>query len=91
MPLFLFITSCGFAFPRPQVLVLANHGGKAATAASVMGAVNVGSAGLISPIVGQFGIRNAVPMGAVMGVTAAVSLVIMTVIVRPGSVPALAH
>jgi DHA1 family bicyclomycin/chloramphenicol resistance-like MFS transporter len=91
IPLFVFITSCGFAFPCQQVLVLANHGGEAATAASVMGAVNFGFAGLISPIVGLFGIHNAVPMGVVMGLTAAVSLVIMTVVVRPGSVPALAH
>jgi DHA1 family bicyclomycin/chloramphenicol resistance-like MFS transporter len=91
IPLFVFITSCGFAFPCQQVLVLANHGGEAATAASVMGAVNFGLAGLISPIVGLFGIHDAVPMGMVMALTAAVSIVTMWVVVRPGSVPALAH
>jgi DHA1 family bicyclomycin/chloramphenicol resistance-like MFS transporter len=91
IPLFVFITSCGFAFPCQQVLVLANHGGEAATAASVMGAVNFGLAGLISPIVGLFGIHDAVPMGMVMALTAAVSIVTMWVVVRPGTVPALAH
>ena len=90
-PLFFFITSCGFAFPCQQVLALAEHGGEAATAASVMGAVNFGLAGLISPIVGLFGIHNAIPMGSVMAITAAVSLVVMVVLVRPRTVPALAH
>ena len=91
VPLFFFITSCGFAFPCQQVLALANHGGEAATAASVLGAVNFGLAGIISPIVGLFGIHNAIPMGGVMAITAAVSLVVMVLLVRPRSVPALAH
>jgi DHA1 family bicyclomycin/chloramphenicol resistance-like MFS transporter len=91
IPLFFFIMSCGFAFPCQQVLALAGHGGEAATAASVMGAVNFGLAGLISPIVGLFGIQNAVPMGAVMALTATVSLIVMWLIVRPQTVPALAH
>jgi len=91
VPLFFFITSCGFAFPCQQVLALAGHGGEAATAASVMGAVNFGFAGLISPLVGTFGIHNAVPMGVTMAITAAVSLVVMWLIVRPRTVPALVH
>jgi DHA1 family bicyclomycin/chloramphenicol resistance-like MFS transporter len=91
IPLFFFILSCGFAFPCQQVLALAGHGSEAATAASVMGAVNFGLAGLISPIVGLFGIHDAVPMGGVMAVTAAVSMAAMWLIVRPRSVPALAH
>ena len=91
IPLFFFITSCGFAFPCQQVLALAGHGGEAATAASVMGAMNFGLAGLISPIVGLFGIHDAVPMGAVMALTAVVSLLVMWLIVRPQTVPALAH
>jgi DHA1 family bicyclomycin/chloramphenicol resistance-like MFS transporter len=91
VPLFFFITSCGFAFPCQQVLGLMNHGGEAATAASVMGAVNFGLAGLISPIVGLFGIHNAVPMGAVMAITAAVSFTVMLLVVRPKTVPALVH
>jgi DHA1 family bicyclomycin/chloramphenicol resistance-like MFS transporter len=91
VPLFFFIMSCGFAFPCQQVLALAGHGGEAATAASVMGAVNFGLAGLISPVVGLFGIQNAVPMGGVMALTATVSLIVILLVVRPRSVPALAH
>jgi len=73
------------------VLALANHGGEAATAASVLGAVNFGFAGIISPIVGLFGIHNAIPMGGVMAITASVSLVVMVLLVRPRTVPALSH
>jgi DHA1 family bicyclomycin/chloramphenicol resistance-like MFS transporter len=91
VPLFFFITSCGFAFPCQQVLALAGHGGEAATAASVLGAVNFGLAGIISPIVGLFGIHNAIPMGGVMAITATVSLVVMVLLVRPRTVPALSH
>jgi DHA1 family bicyclomycin/chloramphenicol resistance-like MFS transporter len=91
VPLFFFITACGFAFPCQQVLALAGHGGEAATAASVLGAVNFGIAGLISPIVGLFGIHDAIPMGTVMAVTGVVSLASLLLIVKPRQVAALAH
>jgi DHA1 family bicyclomycin/chloramphenicol resistance-like MFS transporter len=91
IPLWIYIAACGFGFPLVQVLGLVNHAGEAATAASVLGAVNFGLAGLISPIVGLFGIHNAVPMGAVMAATATVSVIALWLVVRPGSVPALAH
>lgn len=89
IPLWFFITACGFAFPCQQVLALAGHGGEAATAASVMGAVNFGSAGIISPIVGLFGVATAIPMAGVMICTSVVSLLVMWLVVRPRSVPAL--
>lgn len=89
IPLWFFITACGFAFPCQQVLALAGHAGEAATAASVMGAVNFGSAGVISPIVGLFGVSTAVPMAGVMICTSVVSLLMMWLVVRPRSVPAL--
>ena len=91
VPLFFFITACGFTFPATQVLALANHGGEAATAASVLGALNFGLAGLISPIVGVFGIDNAIPMASVMGCAAVLSLVVLVVVVRPRTVPALSR
>ena len=89
VPLWFFILACGFAFPCQQVLALANHGGEAATAASLMGAVNFGVAGLLSPIVGLFGIHNAVPMGTMMISTSIVSLLVIASLVRPATVPAL--
>ena len=90
IPLWFFILSCGFAFPCQQVLALAGHGGEAATAASLMGAVNFGLAGLISPIVGLLGI-HVVAMGGVIVATSIVSLLSMWLLVRPRTVPALAR
>jgi DHA1 family bicyclomycin/chloramphenicol resistance-like MFS transporter len=91
VPLWFFILACGFAFPCQQVLALDGHAGEAATAASVMGAVNFGLAGLLSPIVGLFGIHNAVPMGGMMLATSAVSLMVILFVIRPKTVPALSR
>ena len=91
VPLWFFIFACGFTFPATQVLALAGHASEAGTAASLLGAVNFGLAGLISPIVGLFGIANAIPMGGVMGCTALVSIVVLWSIVRPRTVPALSR
>ena len=52
IPLFVFMTACGFTFPCVQVLALDRHGKAAGTAASLIGATNFGVAGLISPVVG---------------------------------------
>lgn len=90
IPLFFFIMAAGFGFPAVQVLALVNHGHEAGTAASLLGALNFGLAGLISPIVGVLGIDSAVPMGSVMLATALVSVASVWLIVRPRSVPALA-
>jgi len=87
IPLWFFVTACGFGFPLVQVLALANHPKEAGTAASVLGALNFGLAGAISPIVGLFGIDSAVPMGSVMAVTAAVSILALWFVVRPRTVP----
>jgi DHA1 family bicyclomycin/chloramphenicol resistance-like MFS transporter len=89
IPLFVFILACGFAFPCVQVTALAHHGKEAGTAASVMGALNFGLAGLISPIVGALGIGTALPMGAVMLGTALVGTASLWFVVRPKTVPAL--
>ncbi len=91
IPLWFYIAACGFSFPLVQVLGLVNHAREAGTAASVLGAVNFGFAGLISPIVGFFGIHNAVPMGAVMATTALVAVLSLWFVVRPKTVPALTH
>ena len=89
IPLWCFITACGFGFPLVQVLALANHPKEAATAASVLGALNFGLAGAISPVVGLFGIDTAIPMGGVMAVTSAVSILALWFVVRPRTVPEL--
>ncbi|MBB5633467.1 DHA1 family bicyclomycin/chloramphenicol resistance-like MFS transporter [Cryobacterium mesophilum] len=89
IPLWFFITACGFGFPMVQVLALANHPKEAGTAASVLGALNFGLAGAISPIVGVLGIDSAIPMGGVMACTAVLSVLSLWFIVRPRTVPAL--
>jgi DHA1 family bicyclomycin/chloramphenicol resistance-like MFS transporter len=91
VPLWFFIAACGFSFPCTQVLALAHHGSEAGTAASLLGALNFGLAGAISPIVGLFGIDSAVPMGTIMGCTAVISIIVLWSVVRPWTVPALAR
>jgi DHA1 family bicyclomycin/chloramphenicol resistance-like MFS transporter len=91
VPLWFFIASCGFSFPQVQVLALANHGKEAGTAASLLGALNFGLAGLISPVVGFIGVKTAAPMGAVMNCTTAVAILSLWILVRPRTVPALGH
>ncbi|WP_235833498.1 multidrug effflux MFS transporter [Orlajensenia flava] len=91
VPLWFFITACGFTFPCIQVLALANHGKEAGTAASVLGALNFGLAGVLSPIVGVLGVGSALPMAGVMATTALISIVLLWFVVRPRTVPALAH
>lgn len=90
IPLWIFIAACGFTFPAVQVLALANHGAEAGTAASLLGALNFGLAGAISPLVGLLGVGSAVPMAVVMGGAAVVAIVAVWALVRPSTVPALA-
>lgn len=89
IPLWIFILSCGFAFPAVQVLALAHHGAEAGTAASLLGALNFGLAGVISPLIGLMGVGSAVPMAFVMLLAAGVAIVALWALVRPKTVPAL--
>ena len=91
IPLWFFIAACGFGFPCVQVLALNGHGHEAGTAASLLGALNFGTAGIVSPIVGILGVGSAAPMGAVMAICAVVSIASLWLVVRPRSVPELAH
>jgi DHA1 family bicyclomycin/chloramphenicol resistance-like MFS transporter len=89
IPLWIYIMACGFTFPAVQVLALAHHGAEAGTAASLLGALNFGLAGLISPLIGLFGISNAVPMASFMLGAAIVAIASVWLLVRPKTVPAL--
>lgn len=89
VPLWLFVAACGFGFPSVQVLALAHHGEEAGTAASLLGAVNFGLAGLLSPLVGLLGIASGRPMGLVMAVTAGVGITGLWLLVRPRTVPSI--
>ncbi|WP_205814139.1 multidrug effflux MFS transporter [Microbacterium sp. K24] len=89
IPLFVFMTACGFTFPNVQVLALDRHGKAAGTAASILGATNFGVAGLISPVVGWIsrdaGI-TATTMASVMVGCATIGILSLWLIVRPRTV-----
>lgn len=93
VPLFVFMTACGFTFPCVQVLALDRHGKAAGTAASILGACNFGVAGLISPVVGWLardaGI-TATTMASVMVACAVIGCLALWLIVRPKTVAQLA-
>ncbi|HEX5858935.1 MAG TPA: multidrug effflux MFS transporter [Microbacterium sp.] len=89
VPLFFFMTACGFTFPCVQVLALDRHGKAAGTAASILGAVNFGVAGLISPLVGWIardaGI-TATTMASVMVGCSVIGVLALWLVVRPRTV-----
>ncbi|MFH8249157.1 multidrug effflux MFS transporter [Microbacterium sp. B2969] len=93
VPLFVFITACGFTFPCVQVLALDRHGKAAGTAQSIIGATNFGVAGIISPLVGWIardaGI-TATTMAVVMVACAVVAVLALWFVVQPRTVERLA-
>jgi len=93
IPLWLFMTACGFTFPCVQVLALDRHGKAAGTAASVLGASNNGVAAIISPAVGLISAGSgitATTMAIVMVGCAVVAILSLWLIVRPRTVAMLA-
>lgn len=93
VPLFVFITACGFTIPCVQVLALDRHGRAAGTAASILGAANFGVAGLVSPVVGwiaQDAGITATTMAAVMVGCAVLAVLALWLVVRPRTVAQLA-
>ena len=89
IPLWFYILACGFSFPAVQVLALAHHGAEAGTAASLLGALNFGLAGALSPLIGLMGVGSATPMAFMMLVAAVVAITSLWVLVRPKTVPPL--
>lgn len=89
IPLFVFMTACGFTMPNVQVLALDRHGKAAGTAASIIGAANFGVAGLISPVVGWLshdaGI-TATTMASVMVGCSVIGILSLWFVVRPRTV-----
>ncbi|WP_308494012.1 multidrug effflux MFS transporter [Microbacterium terrisoli] len=92
IPLFVFMSSCGFTFPCVQVLSLDRHGRAAGTAASLIGFSNNAVAGLVSPLVGVLAAEagiTATTMAVVMIGCAVVGVLSLWLIVRPWTVPQL--
>lgn len=93
VPLFLFMTACGFTFPCAQVLALDRHGKAAGTAQSILGAANFGVAGIVSPIVGALSAGQAITattMASVMIGCGVVAVLSLWFVVRPRTVARLA-
>ncbi|WP_431795142.1 multidrug effflux MFS transporter [Microbacterium enclense] len=93
IPLFFFMTSCGFTFPCAQVLALDRHGKAAGTAQSIIGAANFGIAGVISPVVGLLAVGSgitATTMASVMVGCAVIGVLALWLLVRPRTVERLA-
>lgn len=86
IPLWFFILACGFSFPAVQYLALSRHGNQAGTAASLLGAINFGLAGILSPVIGLFGMATPMPMAGMMMSAAAVALVLLWAVIRPRTV-----
>lgn len=87
VPLFFFMTSCGFTFPCAQVLALDRHPEAAGTAASVLGASNNGIAGVMSmlvPVVSAWtGGITPLSMSSVMILSSIIGILALWLIVRP--------
>lgn len=86
-PLVVFAFAFGLSMPCVQTLALAGHASEAGTAASLLGALNMSIAGLVSPIVGLFRIENAVPMGVIMLACGVLATASLWLVVRPRTVP----
>jgi len=82
IPLFFVVASVGLIMPTVQVTALANHGAEAGTAASLIGAMNFGVAGILSPLVGLLGI-SPTSMALVMIVALVIGNTVFWTVVRP--------
>jgi DHA1 family bicyclomycin/chloramphenicol resistance-like MFS transporter len=80
-PLTFLVGSAGLVFPTVQVMALADHPAEAGTAAALIGAVNMGVAGAVSPLVGVLG-NTALAMAIVMLASLLVGQASLWIIVR---------
>ncbi|MFG2041378.1 multidrug effflux MFS transporter [Dactylosporangium sp. NPDC048998] len=83
IPLFFMVAAGGLCVPCLQTMAMMNHGERAGTAASVLGACSFGGGGLIAPIVSQFSATTPVPMGCLMLAAVTVSMLTLWTVVRP--------
>jgi DHA1 family bicyclomycin/chloramphenicol resistance-like MFS transporter len=81
-PLWTVLFATGLVMPNAPTLALARHGEAAGTAAALLGAIQMGTGAVVSPVVGVLG-NDALAMGAVMAGGAALALVVLLVVVRP--------
>ena len=81
-PLWTVLFAVGLVMPNAPALALARHGEAAGTASALLGAIQMGTGAIVSPLVGVLG-NDAVAMGAVMTGGAVVALAVLLIVVRP--------
>ncbi len=81
-PLWTVLFATGLAIPNTPALALARHGEAAGTASALLGAAQMGVGAVVSPVVGVLG-NDALAMGAVMAVSAALAVAVLLAVVRP--------
>lgn len=85
VPLAATVASCGLSFPNSPALALSRHGESAGTAAALLGAMQFGMSGLITPLEGVLDGEGAVPMAALMVSLQVSAVLALVVLVRPWS------
>ena len=81
IPLVFAIGAAGLVFPTVQVMALKDHPREAGTAAALIGAMNMGIAGAVSPVVGVLG-NTTLAMATVMLGSLAVGQAALWLVVR---------
>ncbi len=81
-PLWMVLFAVGLVIPNAPALALARHGEAAGTASALLGAIQMGTGAVVSPLVGILG-NDAIAMGAVMTGGAVVALAVLLIVVRP--------
>lgn len=85
IPLAATVASCGLSFPNSPALALSRHGESAGTAAALLGAMQFGMSGVITPLEGVLHGEGAVPMAALMAGLQVLAVVALVTLVRPWS------
>ena len=82
VPLALVLFAGGLSMPNTPSLALEKHAGEAGTAAAILGCLQFGIGGVVSPVVGAFGTTTAVPMAAMMVAMSGLAAALVFAVVR---------
>ena len=82
-PLMGFTTAFGLTNPALGAVALGPHGTRAGTAASVLGASNMGFAAGLAPLAGHFGVQTPLPTAAIMVIAVSLAAAVFVLGFRP--------
>lgn len=83
LPMFFYTFGFGSSMPSCQVIALQDHRRDSGTAASLMGALNMGLSAVVGPVIGTFAMTSAIPMATAMLICALAAVIALWAIVRP--------